>query len=155
MTITFTLDIEPKTVQNSNRTMVRFGKALHYVDGKKKSYTKDMVALCSQYSPTYPMLGPISLRIRFYRTRPKYMLARKYSQDMLWCPTRPDVDNLYKGTIDALSKAGFWADDAQIVEAQMSKVFHRTGERPCMKVEVTSADPYPWEYVWRKSSNED
>ncbi len=37
------------------------------------------------------------------------------------CPVRPDLDNLGKAVMDALSKAKWWRDDAQVACLVMTK----------------------------------
>lgn len=36
-------------------------------------------------------------------------------------PTRPDLDNVAKLLLDAMTKAGYWHDDAQVVELSLAK----------------------------------
>lgn len=37
-------------------------------------------------------------------------------------PDRRDLDNLQKAAFDALTKAGFWLDDAQVVDYRVVKM---------------------------------
>lgn len=143
MKIHFILEIEPKSVQHSNRTMQRGGKTLHYVDKKKKNYTRDIISLCNEHKPPYPLMGDVAVNIRFYLHRPKVLSGKKHPGGAIWCGKRPDVDNLYKGTIDALSRSGFWSDDAQIVDAHMSKVYHGMSDSPHIEVEVSTIQDPP------------
>jgi len=54
-----------------------------------------------------PFEGSVNLRLTFLLQRPK---KPKHS-----LPTgKPDVDNLAKAVMDALSTAGWWNDDAQV-----------------------------------------
>lgn len=36
---------------------------------------------------------------------------------------KPDVDNLEKAVIDALTKSGIWRDDAQVIETSVTKLW--------------------------------
>jgi len=39
------------------------------------------------------------------------------------CGTKPDVDNLIKSTLDAMTDAGLWDDDKQVVEIRAEKLY--------------------------------
>jgi len=40
-----------------------------------------------------------------------------------WKITRPDLDNLLKLALDAATAAGWWHDDAQVVDLNLSKIY--------------------------------
>jgi len=71
-----------------------------------------------------PLLSPglseaLVVRLLFSLRRPKSvsLMSRPY-------PTvRPDVDNLAKGTIDAITDAGIWRDDALVISSILSKAY--------------------------------
>ena len=71
--------------------------------------------------------GPLSLSLRFVLPRPK-SLPKKVEHHT----KRPDVDNLVKGTLDAL-KGLCYIDDAQVVILVASKHY---GETPCVEVKI-------------------
>lgn len=47
-----------------------------------------------------------------------------------------DCDNLAKGPMDALTKAGYYGDDRQIVDLHVTKRFPRAGEQPHIRVSL-------------------
>jgi len=59
--------------------------------------------------------GPLQLYVEFYLPRPQ---AHKNDD---YVAVKPDLDNLLKSTMDALSNAGVWHDDAQVAAVVMSK----------------------------------
>ncbi len=63
------------------------------------------------------MVGAVSVKVCF--TLPKPKSARKDAQPS----KKPDLDKLVRSTFDALSDAGVWRDDAQVVSLQASKVY--------------------------------
>ena len=59
--------------------------------------------------------GPLRLEVEFYLPRPQ---ARKNDD---YVAVKPDLDNLLKSTMDALTNAGVWRDDSQVAAVVMSK----------------------------------
>lgn len=58
----------------------------------------------------------------------------------VYAGTRPDIDNLNKAVMDALTGV-VYEDDSQVVSVRASKVFARLGERPHALVRVTPVYP--------------
>jgi Holliday junction resolvase RusA-like endonuclease len=88
-----------------------------------------------------PMIGPVKVRVEFRFARPGGHFGKRGLR-----PTaprehvvRPDLDKLVRAFLDALSDAGVWRDDAQVVETRARKRYH---ERPGAVIEVAMAvDP--------------
>lgn len=70
------------------------------------------------HRPEKPAEGAVRLFIVLY--------FDKKSPKKLWGKfktTRPDVDNFCKALVDQLTQAGFWKDDAQIVDYRVKKYY--------------------------------
>ena len=82
---------------------------------------------------------PVMLEAEFYLPRPK---TRKQDE---YCQTKPDIDNLLKSTMDALSQAGVWRDDAQVVAVVASKRYESAnhGIGAVIKVTALEAEKMP------------
>lgn len=72
---------------------------------------------------TGPITGPVRVEMTF--TVPKPLSAPKRRRT--WPTARPDVDKLVRAVGDALTAAGAWHDDAQIVELTARKVYPGEG----------------------------
>lgn len=53
---------------------------------------------------------------------------------------RMDLDKLARSTLDALTAAGIWADDGQVTELNLSKVYAGQSEPPGAIIEITEED---------------
>lgn len=59
---------------------------------------------------------PVSCALTFSLRAPK---RPKYAAPV----TRPDIDKLARSVLDALTTAGAWRDDSQVVELRLAKVY--------------------------------
>jgi len=64
-------------------------------------------------------VGALQLEVEFYLPRPQ---AHKHDD---YVAVKPDLDNLLKSTMDALTNAGVWHDDAQVAAVVMSKRYEQ------------------------------
>lgn len=69
---------------------------------------------------------PVKVELRFIFTRPKSHL-NKHGEPKLSAPKhhiqKPDVDNLAKAVLDALTDAGAWRDDNQVSHLSVRKAW--------------------------------
>jgi len=79
--------------------------------------------------------GPIALKIGFILPRPK---AHKKEN---FVTVKPDLDNLLKSTIDALTDRGVWRDDAQVAEIHTTKQYETANVAPGATISI---------YAWRE-----
>ena len=98
----------------------RFSKKRAYTDDRKKTYVE---ALADDFETTLlhrPPAGPVRVRVLYcfpWRTTDRHVAL-----DWAFMLKRPDVDNLTKPVLDALSDCGFLADDNTVAEVQARKI---------------------------------
>jgi len=68
-------------------------------------------AVFEQYAPSMPLSGPLEVRL---------VWTWSGKRDG-WKTTRPDLDNLAKLALDAMTAAGYWDDDAQVAHLETAK----------------------------------
>jgi crossover junction endodeoxyribonuclease RusA len=66
--------------------------------------------------------GPLQLYVEFYLPRPQ---AHKNDDYVV---VKPDLDNLLKSTMDALTNAGVWHDDAQVAAIVSTKRYESANQ---------------------------
>lgn len=67
--------------------------------------------------------GPIELQVRFLLPRPKRLCRRSDPAGPVPSASKPDLDNLLKAVMDALTGVRVWRDDAQVVTISASKSY--------------------------------
>jgi Holliday junction resolvase RusA-like endonuclease len=82
-----------------------------YTPGKSAEATAYIVA---SVGPVEAIAGPVSVVVDFYIAKPKKKVGP-------YPMKRPDLDNLVKLVMDALTKANVWADDNQVVRLVATK----------------------------------
>lgn len=79
---------------------------------------KEAVQVAWIRSRAKPMRGPVALIITFTFEAPKSDPNRTGHHEQ-----KPDLDNLEKSTMDALTRAGAWEDDCKVAEKMTRKIW--------------------------------
>ena len=73
------------------------------------------VAAREHFNGRKPLEGPVTLHLLCF-----FPGIKKGGE---WHTKTPDVDNVAKAIMDALTAAGVWADDSQVAELHVSKAY--------------------------------
>lgn len=98
----------------------------------------EFMALADPFAPASPLEGPLQLELRFSlpvpESRPLWWKAAARG-GLIWPVKKPDVDNLEKLVLDALTRSGrWWRDDSQVCRIASEKVY---GALPGTFVRIT------------------
>jgi Holliday junction resolvase RusA-like endonuclease len=85
-----------------------------YTNPKHRAYKEAILKYCEMHKPRELLSGPLALQMVFMFAWPKMAPKHKTRKIIDFRLTTPDLDNLKKGTIDALKKVVI-GDDSQIV----------------------------------------
>lgn len=122
----------------SKRAFVR-GKRAMIVDANAKArpWKDRVIAEARSALGARPALdGPLHLAIEFRLPRPKGHFGKKGLRASApnFPTSRPDATKLLRCTEDALTEAGVWRDDAQVVTQVVDKVY---GPQPGATIRVS------------------
>ena len=88
----------------------------------------------------------VELRLTFWMPRPQhhYRTGKRAGELKANAPTahtgRPDLDNLEKAVMDAITNADLWRDDSLVYQKHSTK---RYGERPGVEITITEIGDRP------------
>lgn len=103
---------------------------------------RECVAECAEpYRPERPIDHAVTLRVIWLMPRPNRLCRKRDPEGIVWHDQTPDLDNLWKSTIDALQAAGWFRDDRRIVHSEMVKVYHAKSGEPGAIIEIDDAEP--------------
>lgn len=94
--------------------------------------------IARDYVPRAPLLGPIRLWAIFHVRRPQSHFRRaKERFDLkpdspVWHTSKPDGDNFAKALLDALTAVRMWADDSQVCDQRIQKVYCTDDKPGCL-----------------------
>jgi len=119
MELQFTVPGEPR-----GKGRPRFGNGRTYTDAKTVAYEKLIACRAAEVMPCPAVATPTSVRIDIYKGVPKSwtMARRRRALDGQELPGQPDLDNVAKGVLDALSGVAY-ADDTQVVRLLVQKQY--------------------------------
>ena len=134
----FTIMIEPMTVQTAGKRMrwnPSTGTPIFFKNAKCKKWQKQVCSLASRFAPDEPYDFPLSVDFFFIISRPGRLVGKKYSDGLIYAPTRPDRDNFIKGAQDSIK--GFWLDDSQIVDGRTAKFYAERSGSPRIHIRIS------------------
>lgn len=96
----------------------RFIEASKYLPAWRKAVT-DAASEAILDEMHSPLQGPVELEVMFFLERPATISVRQRP----WPIKPPDIDKLVRGVCDALTDAGVWDDDGQVVKVTAWKCY--------------------------------
>jgi crossover junction endodeoxyribonuclease RusA len=110
------------------RAFSRGGKAAVYDPGTAEGW-KSAVADAAKDLAGLSVLHPLSVTLTFFMPRPKRHFRTygglKASSPVFLHDSKPDVDNLAKAVLDALTAIRVWQDDDQVCELVVKKYWEQ------------------------------
>lgn len=141
--------------KNGRSERVYMAQAYHDPDANKDCdiwKSKIRAAVRASLSMRDPVEVPVRADLFFYMPRPKYLLEAKAPVSEIPFDQKPDIDNLAKAVLDALTtvwqigdhQVGIWDDDKRVTDSQFKKQYIARGNNPGVWITVeTLADPEP------------
>lgn len=125
MTIQFFVPGDPKGQPRARR-----GAGKHmYTPDTANGFKECIYAVAREHTPKVPLTGPVSMTVTAVFARPKSHYGTGKNADKLrsdaphYHTSKPDRDNVEKAILDALTRLGFWKDDAQVCDGRMTKIY--------------------------------
>jgi len=118
------------------RTAIRGGSATVYTPKATKQWETALLLHAIRQIGRPGITEPVRVDCLFVLARPK-RIRKSERQGLLWAPVRPDVDNLRKAVLDALSP--LWTDDALVVCGDSLKCYAEAGEAPRVVIRIRAA----------------
>jgi crossover junction endodeoxyribonuclease RusA len=126
--------------QGSKNAYPRSGK-VHLVESSKtlKPWRDQVAVLARHHNPNpAPMDGPMRVHLHFVMPRPKSTPKTRPTPPAV---KKPDLDKLVRAVCDALTQAGVWRDDSQMVDLHTTKRIAEVDESPGVHVRVCPQEP--------------
>lgn len=111
-----------------------------YTPGTADDWKARVCHEAARVRPSVPLDGPLRVSMTLHLPRPKRLCRRCDPDGSVWAPGGPDVDNLAKAVLDAMTQVGVWRDDSCVVMLTVAKRYHAKGGRARAHVLV-----YEWE----------
>ncbi len=112
-----------------------FGKGKTALTPAAKKASATWQAIVEQHKPIQPLSGPLEVKLAV-------SWFKKGLSEGEPRITKPDVDNLAKLILDAMTKAGYWLDDKQVYNLNIAKF-----DGPISGLAVTVRQTQEWEDV--------
>jgi crossover junction endodeoxyribonuclease RusA len=113
----------PQGSKNSGYS-VKTGKTFVYEQNSKtqKSWRQDVIAAAvavRELSQLQTLDGPVSVQVMFRLPRPASVSIRRRPFPCV----KPDIDKILRNTLDGLTQAGIYRDDAQVIDLYVRKMY--------------------------------
>lgn len=120
------------------RAYRRGARAGVYDPGTADGWKVLVSAAGREHRPPAPLAAgvPVMVQVDFLMPRPKRLMRKCDPVEVIPHTGKPDVDNLAKAVLDALTADGWWTDDSQVFALVARKFYARKDGRPGAKVTV-------------------
>jgi Holliday junction resolvase RusA-like endonuclease len=103
------------------RAFVRGRRASVFDPGTAKQWKLQVALAARAQQPEHPIVGPCAVAMIFYLPRPQRLETKSADPGRVPHIARPDLDNLAKAVLDALTDDDWFMDDAQVVQLDLQK----------------------------------
>lgn len=127
----FELGIIPTPQARVRHGISKGGFVTAFKSGMQIRNEQTLEACLLEHKPQRPAGGAISLSFTAVIPVPQSVSKKKKAEMLAGSmrPTKkPDIDNLAKQILDAMTRLQFWEDDKQIVELHCRKVYGESGK---------------------------
>lgn len=137
----FTLNIVPPTATAQGKGVrVVDGKPCFFTKARQKQDTAFLTALLLPHVPATAFASPVFV---FIGWRFPWRKADRPAMRM-WGPsphgTKPDLDNLEKSLLDAMTRLGFWSDDGLVARKLTEKL---RADAPAIEIAIMNFHQSP------------
>ena len=101
-------------------------------------FKADVRAVASARFDT-PSNGPVMVDVLFLMPRPKRLVWKTRDMPRVPCDRKPDIDNLVKSLLDALTGI-VWFDDSQVTGLVAAKCYASGHEKPGIEVVISAGE---------------
>lgn len=136
------------------RAYVRGGSVSIYTPSVAKAWKEDLIAGALEQLPRRTLEGPVRVDTIFLLPRPKRLMRKRDPEGRIPHTSKPDVENLYKVILDALTAAGAYVDDAQVCEGRILKFYHAKRDKPGAIITIYKANEQENPAVIKKAAPE-
>jgi Holliday junction resolvase RusA-like endonuclease len=105
------------------RAFSRGGRASVYDPGTADEWKLAVALAARPKQPLNPLDGPIGIALIFYLPRPQRLLSKNAPAPRIAHVSKPDIDNLCKAVLDALTDDQWFGDDSQIARLDAQKFY--------------------------------
>jgi Holliday junction resolvase RusA-like endonuclease len=113
------------------------GRKIVYIPAAVQAWKKT-IALCAAVNRPKKLniSNSMIVEVNFWMPRPKKNNNKNNAQHII----KPDIDNLVKVVLDALTLAKYWVDDSQVICLNASKIYAPQGSPPGVKVKILTPE---------------
>lgn len=132
----FELAIIPTPQARVRHSVTKNGFIKAYRSGVQVQNEIVLEALLVAYKPVTPIKGAVRLFFNAVLPIPQSVSKKKKKamlEGFIYPTKKPDIDNLAKQILDAMTRLQFWEDDKQVVELYCKKSY---GEKGMWVVEI-------------------
>lgn len=106
---------EPPRSTAQQQLITRSGRV---VPGKKVTAAKQVLeGRLAAHVPAEPFTGPLAVAM-------VWCWSRSGKMPIAWKTTRPDIDNIAKLLLDAMTRLRYWEDDATVAQLSVTKIWN-------------------------------